>query len=321
MRMVSLNGEKIFITGGTGFVGSNLVRWALKQGAEVYTSVRRTSDTWRLHDILGDIALIPVDLENQRELVLFMKDIRPNIIFHTAVYGGNPAQFDLNKMLCSNIIGTANLIRSCRDIPFDLFVNTGSSSEYGIKESPMKESDILEPVTDYAVSKASSTLLCRSKALNDGLPIVTLRLFSPYGYYEGRSRLIPSVVLNALRKVSPVISSREFVRDFIFIEDVVDAYGSLLELKDPAGEIFNIGSGKEHTVGEVTDTIIKYLGDEVDYITGKPQAWKNEPAHWQADIEKAKYELGWTPHYSLEYGLRTTVDWFRSNLNLYQEGS
>lgn len=231
--MRSLCDEKIFITGATGFVGSNLVRRSLQEGADVYINIRNTSDTWRIWDILNDVSVIHADLGEYGKLDESLKKIRPNIIFHTAVYGGNAAQKDTKKIIESNISGTINLLRCCNPAHCDLFVNTGSSSEYGIKNIPMKESDILEPVTDYGVSKAAATLFCQKTAFTEDLPVVTLRLFSPYGPYEQKSRLVPSIILAALQKQTPHIASRDFVRDFIFIDDVIAAYESALTLKHP----------------------------------------------------------------------------------------
>jgi nucleoside-diphosphate-sugar epimerase len=247
-----------------------------------------------------------------------MKKIRPNIIFHSAVYGANASQNDTRKIFETNITGTMNLVQSCKDINFDLFVNSGSSSEYGIKNVPMDESDLLEPITDYGVSKAAATLYCRNVALNNNLPIVTLRLFSPYGPYEQKTRLIPSLILATLQKMNPKISSRNFVRDFIFIDDVLDAYESLMNLENPSGKIFNVGSGQQRTVGEVADIIIRLLGNEVNCDVGLPQVWKTEPVFWQADIHRAESELKWKPKYTLESGLSATVEWFIIKKALYK---
>jgi nucleoside-diphosphate-sugar epimerase len=315
--MISLSGEKIFITGATGFVGSNLVRRALREGADVSINIRKTSQTWRIEDILKDVSVIHADLAEYERLNDGLKKICPNIIFHTAVYGGNAAQKDTGKIIESNISGTVNLLRCCKNPHFDLFVNTGSSSEYGIKNAPMKESDLLEPVTDYGVSKAAATLFCQKTARAENLPIVTLRLFSPYGPYEQRSRLIPSVILAALQRQNPHIASRDFVRDFIFIDDVLAAYESALTLEDPRGQIYNIGSGVQNTVGAVTDTILHLLGDDVTSVLGQSQSWKFEPSFWQADIQRAASKLKWMPKYTLEQGLERTINWFKENIKLY----
>jgi len=315
--MSSLSGEKIFITGATGFIGSNLTRRSLDKGAEVFINIRNTSDTWRIRDILNEVDVIPVDITEYAKLKDFLKEIRPDIIFHTATYGGNAGQKNTEKIIKTNFIGTINLLRSCRDINPDLFVNTGSSSEYGIKDSAITESCLLEPVTEYGASKAAATLYCQTIACTEKLPVVTLRLFSPYGRYEQKSRLVPSLILAALQKINPRITSRQFVRDFIFIEDVLDAYEAVIDNKNASGKIFNIGSGQQHSVGEVVDMIVRLLGNEVSFEIGIPQAWKNEPAFWQADIQRAKSELEWEPKYSLEKGLSTTIDWFKVNKGLY----
>jgi nucleoside-diphosphate-sugar epimerase len=310
-------GEKVFITGASGFIGSNLVRRYLERGAEVFINVRKTSDTWRIKDILREVNSVPVDITDYEKVRAAVKGIRPDFIFHTATYGGSADQKTTEKIIETNITGTVNLVRSCKDINVKMFVNTGTSSEYGIKNSVMNESSLLEPVTEYGVSKAAATLFCQSYAASYNLPIVTLRLFSPYGRFEQKSRLVPSVILSALQKINPKISSRLFVRDFIYIDDVLDAYEAAISLKDPSGKIFNIGSGHQHTVGEVVDSIIKILGNEVSSETGIPQVWKDEPTFWQADIQKAKSELCWKPEYSLEKGLAATVDWFKEHKGLY----
>jgi nucleoside-diphosphate-sugar epimerase len=315
--MLSFKGENIFITGATGFVGSNLVRRSLRNGADVYINIRTTSDTWRIRDLLKDVSVVHADLSEYEKLNDSLKKIKPDIIFHTAVYGGNSAQKDTVKIIESNISGTVNLLRCCQNGGLHLFVNTGSSSEYGIKNTAMKESDILKPVTDYGVSKAAATLFCQKTALTENLPVVTLRLFSPFGPYEQKSRLVPSVILAALQKQNPHIASRDFVRDFIYIDDVLDAYEAALNLKSPKGQTYNIGSGTQHTVGTVTDTIIGFLGNEVTCVTGLPRAWENEPTFWQADIQRASSELAWVPKYTLEQGLNKTIDWFKEHMNLY----
>jgi nucleoside-diphosphate-sugar epimerase len=316
--MSSLRGKKVLITGSTGFIGANLMRKAISAGADVSILTRKSSDVWRIQDKLGDVSQYQLDLSDYECLESVILKIEPEIIYHTAAYGGNPFHNDFRKIIESNYIGTANLVNACRKVDLELFVNTGSSSEYGIKTSPMREEDILEPVNDYGVSKSAATLYCQSLARNKNIPMVTLRLFSPYGYYEGHKRLIPSVILDCFRGENPKIISKAFVRDFIFIEDVINAYIKVLDAKEIVGEIINIGSGKQHTVGDIANTIIELAGEGLAPETGGTPRWSNEPEKWEADITKAKKLLNWEPKYDLTRGLDTTIKWFRENINLYK---
>jgi len=316
--MSSLRRKKVLITGSTGFIGANLTRRAIRKGADVYILIRKSSDTWRIKDKLRDVNQYQIDLYDYVGLESTILSIEPEIIYHVAAYGGNPAQKDFKGIIESNYVGTVNLVNACKKIDFELFVNTGSSSEYGIKSSPMREGDLLEPVNDYGVSKSAATLYCQSVARNEKMPIVTLRLFSPYGSYEGPNRLIPSVILDCLRGKNPKITSPASVRDFIFIEDVMDAYQKILDAREVRGEIINIGSGNQHSVGDVVDRIIELTGREVVPEIGGASKWSNEPEKWEADITKAKTLLNWEPKYDLTRGLDASVKWFRENRELYK---
>jgi nucleoside-diphosphate-sugar epimerase len=314
--MKAIKWRKLLITGSTGFVGANLVRRFLKIGAEVYIITRKTSDKWRIKNVLKDVNEYCVDLLDYKKLESIILDIRPEIIFHTAIYGGYPFQKDIKRIIESNFIGTVNLVNACKKVDFELFVNTGSSSEYGIKSKSMTEEDILEPVNGYGVSKAAATLYCQAIARREKIPVVTLRFFSPYGYYEEATRLIPSVIISCLRGRNPEVSSPNSVRDFIFIEDVIDAYMDVIKTSDIGSKIFNIGYGEQHSVREVVNMIVELTGNNVRPEWGSVPKRAIEPNVWQADITKAKDVFKWEPKYSLEKGLAKTVKWFMENMNL-----
>lgn len=316
--MGSLDGKKVFITGSTGFIGANLTRKCLESGSEVYILSRSTSDRWRIRDILKEVNECEADLSDYERLETALQEIRPDIVYHTAVYGGDSSQKDFRKIVDSNLFGTVNLINACKKVDLELLVNTGSSSEYGVKTVPMREDDLLEPVNDYGVLKSAATLYCQAIAKKKELPITTLRLFSPYGSYEGPTRLVSSTILACLRGERPQISSRSFVRDFVLINDVLDAYLKAVATQCADCQIFNIGSGEQHSVGEVVDTIIRLTGNKIKPVIEIPPKWQNEPAVWQADISKARKHLGWSPKYDLVRGLAADIEWFRNNMTLYR---
>jgi nucleoside-diphosphate-sugar epimerase len=312
--------KKVLITGAAGFIGSCLAHRFVDTTYDLHLIKREQSNIWRVRDILDRFQVHDVDLADRTGIEKVIKAIKPEIIFHAAIYGGYPFQEDIDKIFRTNVMGTVNLVNACSEAGFDVFVNTGSSSEYGLKDRPMVETDLLEPIYDYSVSKAAATMFCQSKAKTMGLPIVTLRLFSVYGYHEEPTRLIPYVIMECLRGKNPKVSSPSYVRDFIFIEDVMDAYSRVIKASDVGGQIFNIGYGEQHSVAEVVKTIIKLTGSKVEPEWGRNPNWSHEPALWQADNSKAKNILKWKPKYSLEEGLAETVRWFKENRALY-EGS
>ena len=311
--------RKIVITGATGFVGSNLARYFAGLNNEVHLLLRSSSDTWRIADIMNDINVHKADLTAPAVLERVVTSVRPDVILHMAVYGGHPFQNDTKKIFDANLHGTINLVKACRSLDYELFINTGSSSEYGVKRQPIVETDVCEPGEDYGVSKAAASLYCQMAARRDSKPIITFRLFSPYGSYDDSTRLIPSVIISCLNGRPPKVSSPDFVRDYIYICDIVSAYEKAIETshRQSPGEIFNIGSGKQQTVGDIVKYIVQLVNKNIEPEWGSPGKRQNEPLVWQADVSKAESSLGWKPQYSIEQGLGEAVEWFRKNVGLY----
>lgn len=314
-----INSKTVLVTGATGFVGSCLTHRLVSVDCDLHIIKREQSNIWRIKDIINRVVEHNVDLIDGNSVEKLAQNIKPEIIFHTATYGGYPFQKDINKIIQTNIVGTVNLVNACSKVGFSIFINTGSSSEYGVKPKPMNETDLLEPNDNYGAAKASATLFCQAKARTEELPIVTLRLFSPYGYYEESTRLVPSIIISCLMEKNPKVSSPEPVRDFVFIEDVLDAYTKVAQVPNIGGEIFNIAYGQQHSLGEIVNKIIKLTGGKASPEWGGIPKRINEPTIWQADISRAKDILKWEPRYNLEKGLNKIVKWFKENLLLYKE--
>ena len=311
---------RIFITGATGFIGANLAHFFVNKKTDVHILLRESSNTWRINSVLSRLNKHYCDLTDREDIKKIISEIRPNIILHLAMYGGYSFQSDSLKMVNTNYIGTVNLLDACIEEGFNCFINTGSSSEYGIKNKLMSESDLLEPINIYGASKSAETLYCQALAKKYNLPIFTLRLFSPYGYYEESTRLIHYLIVSMLKNQKIKISSPYAVRDFIFIEDVIDAFIKIIDKKDQvsAGTILNVGSGFDTKVIEVFETLKRIISYQMDfYLEGIPR--DSDQLHiWKADIEKIQKTLGWYPKYNLEDGLIKTVKWFRENIYLYE---
>lgn len=302
--------EPILVTGASGFVGSHLVRRLAGTGADVHVFLRSSSDARRLGGISGPLNRHTADLTDPASVRAAVHRVRPRTIFHCASWGGHPGQTDEAAIFGANLAGTFHLLSACAEAGFDRFVHTGSSSEYGMKTSPMAEGDEPAPVDAYGASKAGATLWCRAFAASRKLPVVTLRLFSPYGPWDDPVRLIPAAARAFLEGRSPQLASPSGARDFVYIDDVVDACLLAAVVPSAAGEIINVGSGRQATAGEVVDILSRL-------IPGAPlPAWgaippRPGPAVWVADTGKARRILGWMPKVPLEVGLRRTVEWMR----------
>lgn len=316
----SIMKKSFLVTGATGFIGANLVRRLVSRGDKVSIIVRDKDLNWRINDIADKVAVYICDILDL-SLVKIIKKISATHIFHFASYGSLPIENDFKMMIDVNVKGTMNLLNAVEKTSFSLFLNAGTSSEYGIKDKSMKETNIAEPVNDYGVSKLAQTLFCSQFAKRRSLPVVTFRLSSPYGYHEEYSRLVPSVVLKAISNNPIEASSQKNVRDFIFIEDVIDAFIKACDVSFASGDTINISYGNQHSVGDVVSSVIKYARSKssIEWGAVEKQHRQIEPKKWIVSNTKARKILRWKPRYSLDDGIIKTVDWFVKNKLLYEK--
>lgn len=305
--------KKYLVTGASGFVGACLVRRLVENNEDVHIIARKTSDLWRISDIKEKLNIHNVDLMNEEQIKNMTASQKFNVIYHLATYGGYHFQKNLDNIINTNLIGTWNLFRYASETGVEMFVNTSSSSEYGEKDEAMKEEMILEPNNMYGATKASSTILCSTYAKVNKIPFVTYRLFSPYGFYDAQTRLIPTVIDSCLKNKKIELGSETSKRDFIFIDDVIDAYIKAPLLSDKYGEVYNIGSGIQYSVGEVVDNIVKLTSSNVELIWNNNVGRQYEPKVWYSDISKIKSDLGWSPKVSMNKGLELTIKWIKEN--------
>lgn len=315
--------NNILITGGAGFIGANLVRRLctnqknLEQ--QLHLLVEKDTNLWRLHDISSELNIHEIDLTDVKGVRKLVHTIKPTIIYHLASYGGMCTQLEADLIYNVNFTGTVNLLRACKEVGFDCFINTGSSSEYGMQNVAMSENLVLAPVSDYGVAKAAATQFCLKEALVHQLPIYTIRPFSVYGDYEMPTRLIPTVLVNAILQQPIHLSSPHFVRDYIYVQDMIDLFIAVAEQQPTAAHIFNGGTGVQSTIGDVISTVQSFFSEKLSVIWGThtPRPW--EPKAWKADITQSRNIFNWKPQYSLHDGIKASLAWFEKNLNYYAE--
>ena len=311
-----MSAKNILLTGGTGFVGANLARRLLQEGHTLHLLVRQGYKDWRIKDLLPHLQIHVVDMLDAGLLNAEVAAIRPEWVFHLATYGAYSWQEDLQQAVQTNLLGAVNLVGACQKVGFDVFVNTGSSSEYGFKDHAPAENEWIDPNSYYAVTKASATLFCRYTAKRYNLCIPTLRLYSVYGPYEEPDRLIPKVILHGLKGQLPPLVNPDIVRDFVYVRDVENAYLLLASQSSGAvGEVYNLGTGIQTSLRDVVA-----LAQKVFRLSVEPQ-WGTMPnRQWDTTVWQANntslLKMGWAPAYTFERGFRETVEWFQTRSEL-----
>jgi nucleoside-diphosphate-sugar epimerase len=246
-----------------------------------------------------------------------LEGTRPDWIFHLAAAGGYSWQRESRRILETNVLGTAVLLGAAVRTGFEALVNAGSSSEYGFKDHPANEAEVLEPNSVYGVGKAAATSLCRQMAQAHALPVTTLRLYSVYGPWEEPRRLIPTLIVRGHEGTLPPLVAPDTARDFVYVDDAVDAF--LLAAGRVGGEpgaVYNVGSGVQTTLRELVELTRGIFGleEEPRYGTEPPRSW--DTSVWVADAGRIRRELGWRPAVPLVDGLRRTAAWLEGDPRL-----
>jgi nucleoside-diphosphate-sugar epimerase len=311
-----MSARTILLTGGTGFVGANLVRRLIRDGHNVHILVRQEHTDWRIKDLLSHLQMHVVNLLDSDLLTTRVAAIRPDWVFHLATYGAYSWQDDLHKAIQTNFLGTVHLLEACRQAGFEVFINTGSSSEYGLKDHAPAEMEWIDPNSYYALTKASATLFCRYTAKRYDLCIPTLRLYSVYGPYEEPDRLIPKVILHGLQGQLPPLVDPDIVRDFVYVKDVEKAYLLLAtQSSGKAGEVYNLGTGIQTSLRDVVALAKQVFELEVEPQWGTMPNREWDTTVWQANNASIR-AIGWEPEYTFEKGFRETVEWFQNHPEL-----
>jgi dolichol-phosphate mannosyltransferase len=277
-------------------------------GYDVTAVVRPGSDTWRL-----DVRAVEVDLRDAAAVGELFRAAGPEWVFHLAARGAYSWQADVGDIFESTVNATEAVLEAAAAVGIEALVHAGSSSEYGPKDQAPSEDEPLEPNSSYGVAKAAATLLCYRAALDRGLPAVTLRLYSVYGPWEDPRRFVPTLLTRALRGELPPLVDPDTARDFVYVDDVVDAFLRAAAAKLPPGSVYNVGSGVQTTIREAVEAVRRLFGVAAEPEWGSMQARSWDTSVWVADATRAGIELGWRARTQFADGLRLTADWLRES--------
>ncbi|CAG5069423.1 Undecaprenyl-phosphate 4-deoxy-4-formamido-L-arabinose transferase [Dyadobacter sp. CECT 9623] len=308
-KIESLKGP-IFVFGASGFIGANLFNDIFKIRKDCYALTHDATKAWRLKLLNVPFEnIIHCDILSNNSVQEIFEKYKPQTIFNLAAYGAYSKQSNVNLTYETNVIGTVNILQNCT--PEMVYIHAGSSSEYGFNCTAPKETDRVEPNSHYAVSKVSAAYLLEYYAKVANLKTLNLRLYSIYGYWEEPDRLIPKLIENARKKQLPSLVSPDISRDFVFIEDCVEAFidAALNISTETAGRSYNIATGKKTTMGDLVETTRSTFAISLQPKWGSMSNRKWDLAEWFGDPNSFEQDFGWKARTSLETGLSKYSQW------------
>jgi NAD dependent epimerase/dehydratase len=326
---MNLSNKKILVTGADGFIGSHLTEQLVKLGCDVKAFVFYNSfNSWGWLDYSSE--------EIKKELDVFAGDIRDphavkravegcNIIFHLAALISIPYSYNSpDTYVDTNVKGTLNVIQAAREIDVEKVIHTSTSEVYGTAQFvPITEDHPLQGQSPYAASKIGADQIAMSFYTTFETPVAIIRPFNTYGPRQSARAIIPTVITqiaNGKRRIK--VGSVHPTRDFSYIEDVVRGFLAVAESDKSVGEVINIGSNFEISIGETVKIIAEVMGGDIEIETDhqriRPE--KSEVEKLWADNTKAEKLTGWKPAYAgingFRNGLEKTITWFTELENL-----
>lgn len=303
--------KRVLITGAAGFLGANLTRRMLERGHEVHALVRPGSDEWRIEEIRSDLRVCPVDMLDGDSIRRAVAEARPDWVLHLAAYGSHSWETDAERIWRTNVDGTIALVEACQGAGCERFIHTGSSSEYGFKDHGPSEDERAEPSGDYAASKLAATEHCHRTVQSARMSIATLRLYSVYGPFESPRRLIPTLIVHGLRGELPALVNPDVARDFVYVDDVCDAYEACLGTDDSTdAQIFNVGTGVQTTIRDTVAVACDLFTIEAGPSWGSMPSRTWDTPTWICNPARIRRVLRWSHRHGFAAGFRATARWF-----------
>jgi UDP-N-acetylglucosamine 4-epimerase len=316
---------RFLVTGGAGFIGSNIVEYLMKYNAKkvrvLDNLLTGSEDNIKKHYEKSNFEFIKGDIRDLSACQMACQDI--DIVLHQAALGSVPRSIhDPITTNDININGFLNMLTAARDAKISRFVYAASSSTYGDSTNmPKVEHIIGKPLSPYAVTKYVNELYADVFSKLYGMEIIGLRYFNVFGPKQNPNgayaAVIPLFVQSMLRKEPPTINGDgSFSRDFTYVENAVQAnmLAALTTKTEAINQIYNIAAGEQTSLKELWNYIIQEKNVEIAAIYG-PQRIGDIP-HSLADISKAKNILGYNPEFTVKNGLKHTIDWYhKQSLN------
>ena len=317
----------VLVTGAGGFIGSRLTEALCARGARVRAFVRYNSraDTGLLKllpaEVLRSVEVIMGDLLDEDALEKAASGTA--LVFHLGALISIPYSYQHPvEVVRANILGTLAVLQACRKAGCRV-IHTSTSEVYGSAlRVPIDEQHPLQGQSPYSASKIGADKLVESYYCAFGVPAFTIRPFNTYGPGQSARAIIPTIITQALQAEEIHLGNLDALRDFTYLDDTVAAFIKAAETPGIDGETFNLGSGHEVSIRELSEEIVALTGSRarvvVDEERLRPE--KSEVVRLLADNSKARRVLGWAPQVELREGLTRTIAWVRAHMDFYRPG-
>jgi nucleoside-diphosphate-sugar epimerase len=305
---------RALVTGGTGFVGSYLVRKLVERGEDVAVLIRPGANTWRIDDVISRVTRIEGDLTALKEIEEAIRIFSPDTIFHLAWHGvANRFRNEIDQ-IDRNLNASLSLFRLALKIGCRTWIGTGSQAEYGPCNRVCDENAPTRPTSLYGTVKLCTYLLLQQLAVDAGIRFAWFRIFSTYGPRDNPEWMIPSVIRSLLRAERPSLTAGEQQWDYLYVEDAAQAL-YLSALVNTTQGVYNLGSGKAHSIRSIVEGIRDMVDPSLALGFGEVPYRFDQVMHLQADVSRLTRDTGWLPSTSLDAGLRQTLDWHEQDFN------
>ena len=313
--------KKVLVTGAGGFIGSHLIERLIDLGAYAKSFVRYNSrNDWGLLEIipsqkLDSLQIISGDLQDYDAVFSAVRDV--DVIFHLGSLISIPYSYIRPRdTIENNILSTLNILTAARDSGVEKVVHTSSSEVYGTAlYVPIDEKHPLQGQSPYSASKIGADKIAESFYCSFDLPVATIRPFNTYGPRQSARAIIPTIITQAIDQEKIKLGSLFPTRDYTFVKDTVNGFIRTAESKSSIGEVINIGSNFEISMGDLAQRISSLLNKDIKIVqdSSRVRPFKSEVKRLWCDNAKAKRLLGWEPQVSLDEGLKETIEWISEN--------
>lgn len=269
---------------------------------------------------LNNIEVISGDLKDYDAIRQVVKDV--DIVFHLASLISIPYSYlHPRENIATNIMGTFNVLMAARDNGVEKIVHTSTSEVYGTaKYIPIDEKHPLQGQSPYSASKIGADKIAESFHLSFELPVATIRPFNTFGPRQSLRAVIPTIISQALTQDEIFLGSLQPTRDYTYVKDMAEGFIKVGESPKSVGEVINVGSNFEISIGDLAQKIITLIGRDVeiklDQSRIRPKT--SEVERLWCDNTKANKLLNWTPKKSIDNGLKETIDWISDHENLHK---